>query len=363
LKYYPLSLKIAMASGNPLAFASKLETTLCTGEKKPYGECTTWELLNLTPNEVLDLPARLTSQFRIPTRTLEKVLEVYSVQTVGKGKLDLDFDIAEPPQYFISPANHYSWGKSSAITGIGRQNLIAVDIDVDARMDTRDLRRRLDICLRRKQAVYAVVVIVGSTEHGTVDPLSEVLEVRREYQEKGLSFMIHADAAWGGYFTTKTIRSHGPTATGPNMASYAFSLPLSEYTSTQLHHLRFVDSITIDAHKSGYIPYPAGGLCYRDGRLRFLVTWTSPVLSLGPSNDGGMGVYGVEGRFVPYPVLDSKIAEIIITHFSKPGAAAAAVWLSHRVIGLDANGYGNLLGTAILTSVKVCCKMPPTFVH
>lgn len=286
-----------MASGNPLAFASALETTLCSGERKSLADCTTWELLNLMPDEVLDLPARLTSQFRIPTRTLEKALEVYSIQTVGKGKLDREFNITKPPLYFISPANHYSWGKSTAITGIARENLIAVNVDLDARMDVQDLRRRLDDCLTRKQAVYAVVVIVGSTEHGTVDPISEVLEVRNEYQAKGLSFMIHADAAWGGYFATKTIPSRGPTITGPIMARYAFSLPLSEYTTTQLRHLRSVDSVTIDAHKSGYIPYPAGGLCYRDGRLRFLVTWSSPVLSVGPSNNGSMGIYGVEGRF------------------------------------------------------------------
>ena len=27
------------------------------------------------------------------------------------------------------------------------------------------------------------------------------------------------------------------------------------------------DSITVDPHKSGYIPYPAGALCYRNGQL------------------------------------------------------------------------------------------------
>jgi hypothetical protein len=38
---------------------------------------------------------------------------------------------------------------------------------------------------------------------------------------------------------------------------------------------------------------------------------------------------------------------------SKPGAAACATWLSHRVIGLHENGYGTLLGEAMFTSVKV----------
>lgn len=52
-------------------------------------------------------------------------------------------------------------------------------------------------------------------------------------------------------------------------------------TQEDLFAMRFADSITVDPHKAGYIPYPAGGLCYRDERMRFLVTWTSPVLSRG----------------------------------------------------------------------------------
>jgi hypothetical protein len=59
-----------------------------------------------------------------------------------------------------------------------------------------------------------------------------------------------------------------------------------------------------DRNRSGYCPYPAGALCYRDGRMRYLVTWTSPVIFREGENKKAesIGVYGVEG--------------------SKPGAAA-----------------------------------------
>jgi glutamate/tyrosine decarboxylase-like PLP-dependent enzyme len=65
-------------------------------------------------------------------------------------------------------------------------------------------------------------------------------------------------------------------------------------TQEQLFAMRFADSITVDPHKAGYIPYPAGGLCYRDGRMRHLLTWTSPYLSRG--SETSIGIYGVEGR-------------------------------------------------------------------
>lgn len=95
--------------------------------------------------------------------------------------------------------------------------------------------------------------------------------------------------------------------------------------------LKEADSITVDPHKAGYIPQLAGSLCYRDGRMRFLVTWTSPYLTQGSMEN--IDVYGVEG--------------------SKPGAAAMAVWLSNQTIGLDPKGYGMLLGEAAFTSARV----------
>jgi glutamate/tyrosine decarboxylase-like PLP-dependent enzyme len=61
--------------------------------------------------------------------------------------------------------------------------------------------------------------------------------------------------------------------------------------------LHLADSITIDPHKTGYVPYPAGALCYRDNRMKYLVTWTTPYISRGPSAES-IGVYGVEGRLV-----------------------------------------------------------------
>ena len=54
--------------------------------------------------------------------------------------------------------------------------------------------------------------------------------------------------------------------------------------------IRQADSITIDPHKAAYIPYPAGGLCYRDGRLRYLITWTNLIISRGQTWATSIGV-------------------------------------------------------------------------
>lgn len=56
-------------------------------------------------------------------------------------------------------------------------------------MDPEALDRKLASCIKpdeesERTPVYAVVAIMCSTEQGAVDPLVEILELRRKYQEK-----------------------------------------------------------------------------------------------------------------------------------------------------------------------------------
>lgn len=174
-------------------------------------------------------------------------------------------------------------------------------IDVNARIDTVKLRRILQDRLEIQQAVYTVVAIIGSTEEGSVDPLDEILDIRDEFEKKGLTFLVHADAAWGGYFASM-IREP-PAGMYDNRDAedsdheedrdFVPSIALRDSTTNQFHALARADSITIDPHKSGYIPYPAGGLCYRDGRLKSVLTWGAPYLHQGEES---IGIFGVEGR-------------------------------------------------------------------
>lgn len=210
-----------------------------------------------------------------------------------------------------------------------------IELDLDGHIDIDDLERELNRCLEERQPVYAVVAIMGSTEEGAADRLSSIIDLRKKFRTKGLSFLVHADAAWGGYFATmiprKVMKEPYWGGGGHKAVETVPSLALREDTLTDFLALKDADSITVDPHKAGYIPYPAGALTYRDGRMRFLVTWTSPYLTQGSLES--IGVYGVEG--------------------SKPGAAAMATWLSNKTIGLNETGYGRLLGEAAFTSARV----------
>ncbi|KAF7588521.1 hypothetical protein BBP40_005548 [Aspergillus hancockii] len=352
LKFYPLALRKSMSKTvvvngkekkGPLNFvADRFTVTTCKGERKLFADLSTWELLNLKPKTVLDLPQLLNDQFGISAKFVETALQDFNIQSIGKDILEREFEIKKPIKYFLSNTRHYSWPKGGAICGLGSDAVEGIEVDDAARINLDVLQERLQRCLDEGQAVYAVVAIIGSTEEGAVDRLSSILAMRQRFQSKGLSFLVHADAAWGGYFATMLPRNlidmpRGPSVSNPEdgfdggAEGFVPDLSLKLETQEDLLALKYADSITVDPHKSGYIPYPAGSLVYRDGRMRFLVTWTAPVLSQG--SDTGMGTYGIEG--------------------SKPGAAAMSVWLSNKCIGLNPDGYGALLSEVSFTCTRL----------
>lgn len=60
LKFYPLSLRRAFDKDEALEFLSgSFYAENCQGVRKLFSELSTWELLNLRPSVILDLPDRL----------------------------------------------------------------------------------------------------------------------------------------------------------------------------------------------------------------------------------------------------------------------------------------------------------------
>ncbi|KAM0351848.1 hypothetical protein ACHAPU_002361 [Fusarium lateritium] len=334
LKFYPLSLCLALRRGKLQFIANRFYATPCyhTSKKTLFKDLESWDLLNLRSEVILDLPSELSKQFGITSKFLESALNEFNIQTVGREVLEREFEVKNPIKYFVSKTRHYSWPKGVAIAGLGSGNVIGVAVNNSAQMDINVLEKHLLNCVETKTAVFAVVAIIGSTEEGAVDRLTEVLRLRKKFQdEHGLSFLVHADAAWGGYFATMvnpdrrySVEEH--TSTKPEPEWY-----LDPKTVEDIKAMSSADSITVDPHKAGYIPYPAGSLVYKDGRMRHLVTWSGPYLSQGSAEN--IGVYGVEG--------------------SKPGASAMSTWFSHQTIGLNHNGYGKLLGEATFTSARL----------
>lgn len=352
LKYFPVAFREALKSEPDLAPARDMTVTLpLGGGTKPLRDLTTWELLNLPVDDILALSGRLTTEFGIDIKDRDKIaraLAPYSLQTLGLAEFArrfLDDEGIGDPVVLVPGSKHYSFPKAASLLGLGAANLINVPVDKDARQSLEALRQRLELCLNprdagRKRPVIMVVSVMGTTEESAIDPLESILELRDEFLARGLAFVVHADAAWGGYHRS-LLNEQEFDLPRPGMAEAAPAepppaAPLSAHATANLRALDRADSITVDPHKSGYIPYPAGALCYRNSAMRDLVTFRAPVVFHGEA-EPTVGVYGVEG--------------------SKPGAAAAAVYLSHRVIRPTAQGYGKIIGQALYSCRRLYARL------
>ncbi|HKW60991.1 MAG TPA: aminotransferase class I/II-fold pyridoxal phosphate-dependent enzyme [Candidatus Acidoferrum sp.] len=179
---------------------------------------------------------------------------------------------------------HYTHGR---IGGVLQLPFESVPTDALGRMNLDELAKRLEGC-----DVGTVVVTTGTTATGSVDPLPEILALRGKHK-----FRIHADAAYGGYFVLAD--NLGPAA------KQAFA------------HVGEADSIVIDPHKHGLQPYGCGCVLFRDPGVGRLYKHDSP-----------------------YTYFSSKELHLgeISLECSRPGASAAALWATQKLLPLKKGG-------------------------
>lgn len=140
--------------------------------------------------------------------------------------------------------------------------------------------------------IGTVVVTMGTTGMGRVEALHHI----QPYCE-AKNVRIHLDAAYGGYY--KLLEENGDIEAGP-----------WSYTAK-------ADSIVIDPHKHGLQPYGCGCILFRDPTV---------------------------GRFYkhdsPYTYFSSDELHLgeISLECSRAGAAAAALWTTLKVFGLNPGG-------------------------
>lgn len=103
-----------MAFDGPLANVGKTFTVVNAQNKEDLMiNMPTWDLLNLKVETILDLPDRLNRDYGISSKYLEKVMDEYGIQSLGKDGIEKQFGIEKPAQYMLSSTRHYSWPKGA----------------------------------------------------------------------------------------------------------------------------------------------------------------------------------------------------------------------------------------------------------
>jgi len=179
---------------------------------------------------------------------------------------------------------HYT---HSRISGVLKIPFESVPTDRLARMDLKALEDRL-----RRGGVGTVVATLGTTAVGSVDPLADILKLRDRY-----GFRLHADCAYGGYFTLAS-----------NLA------PEARAAFDALAH---ADSIVIDPHKHGLQPYGCGCVLFRDPEVGRHYRHNSP--------------------YTYFTSDELHLGEISL-ECSRAGAAAVALWATQRLMPLVRGG-------------------------
>ncbi|HEX2693746.1 MAG TPA: pyridoxal-dependent decarboxylase [Gemmatimonadaceae bacterium] len=294
-----------------------------------------WQLLNIRPACSLDLWRKL--WLAAPSPVIETTLKSHALATLGyqdySRQLTAEFgDQLAAGVVLGSGTGHYSWAKIVAALGLGTNQLLSVPVDANCRMDPDALWEEIQLLTARRVPIMACVTTCGTTEEGAVDDLQGILEVRaRAEWELGVTFHLHCDACYGGYAASLTRAPNGTRHSVNEIQNLCggSDWPTERWVRS-ISALENADSVSIDPHKLGYVPYPAGAFLLKDTRGRELVATDPPYLALADPEADNQSVLG---RF--------------IFEGSKPGAAAAAVWLSHRTLPLTSDGHGTLIAATM----------------
>lgn len=135
------------------------------------------------------------------------------------------------PQVLVPQSVHFSFEKLAAILDI---ELVRARLDSRYRVDVADLRDKVG------DRTALIVATAGTSECGAVDDVAAIADIA---SREGIH--LHVDAATGG-FLIPFARELGHA-----LPAFDFSVP-------------GVCSITVDPHKYGGVPPPAGYLLFRD---------------------------------------------------------------------------------------------------
>jgi len=136
----------------------------------------------------------------------------------------------------VSSRGHYSIQKAANLLGLGEDNVLAIPVDGNHRMDVRRLSQKVKSLKKdRGTRIVAIAGIAGTTETGSVDPLKDMADLAIEANAH-----FHVDACWGGS-----------------------ALLVDEYRPL-LRGIEKADSVSIDAHKLLYCPMAMGLVLFQN---------------------------------------------------------------------------------------------------
>ncbi len=187
---------------------------------------------------------------------------------------------------------HYTHARMCGVLGMAGT---AVGTDAAGRIDLDALDRLL-----AGGSIGTVVATAGTTGLGAIDPVHDVLAVALRHGVR-----VHVDAAYGGFFTL-LAGAKGRAGLDPR----------------PWRAIAACDSVVVDPHKHGLQPYGCGAVLFADP---------------------GVGQFYAHDSPYTYFTSDELHLGEISLECSRAGAAAAALWLTFRLLPPEPGGLGQVL--------------------
>jgi glutamate/tyrosine decarboxylase-like PLP-dependent enzyme len=241
-----------------------------------------------------ELVADLAAMFRLPADTLGHLTSSGTIANLEA--LWVARQLHPGKAIAFSREAHYTHERMCEVLGV---ETVPVPADDAGRMDLDALEREL-----RTGRIGTVVLTAGTTGLGALDPVHRALELRERY-----GCRLHVDAAYGGFFA---------------LLAWADD-PLLD--PEPLRAIAACDSVVVDPHKHGLQPYGCGAVLFRDPSVGRFYQHDSP--------------------YTYFTSDELHLGEISL-ECSRAGAAAGALWLTLRVLPLEADrGLGPVLAAGV----------------
>ncbi len=150
-------------------------------------------------------------------------------------------------EIIIPESAHFSFKKAADMLNL---KIVEAKLDENYKIDISSLKDLIS------DKTVVIVAIAGTTELGLIDPIEEISKIAFEN-----NIYFHVDAAFGG-FSIPFLRECG------------YDLPVFDFS------LEGVCSITVDPHKMGLAPIPAGGILFRKEEYLDVMAVDSPYLTV-----------------------------------------------------------------------------------
>lgn len=150
-------------------------------------------------------------------------------------------------EIIVPQSAHFSFKKASDILNLKLREIV---LDDSYQLDASFVEDEIN------ENTVAIVGVAGTTELGMIDPIEELSNIALEN-----NIHLHVDAAFGGFSI-------------PFLKEIGYDLPEFDFS------LKGVKSITVDPHKMGLAPIPAGGILFRNEEYLDSISVNSPYLTI-----------------------------------------------------------------------------------